>query len=782
MTRTIRAFVPVALALLLLCGSCRSTTDVSRREIAPATLLVIPAPAEARALDGSFMVTARTPISAPSDAQVEWTTRYFADLLVRTRGRSLPVVTAMKPAPGSIWFALDAGDRVSSDEGYELRVSPQGITVSARHPRGLLYGAVTLWQLLTADDSNEGPIRLAAMEIHDSPRFPWRGLMLDSARHFQSPQFIERFIDTMALHKLNVLHWHLTDDQAWRLEIKKYPRLAEAGGWRVPAGAAPRANIDPETGKSRMIGGIYTQDNVRRLVAYAAQRGITIVPEIDMPGHATAAIVAYPQLGTIADPPTGIPSDWGVYQNLYNVEESTFAFLEDVLGEVLTVFPSLYIHIGGDEAVKDQWKASPRIHARMLELGVESETELQSYFTRRMETFLSAHGRRLLGWDEILEGGIAPDATVMSWRGVDGAVIAARAGHDAVLSPDPIAYLDNRQSTSQHAPPGRGRVVPIETIYAFDPLPPQLSPEEHAHILGLQGDIWTEHIRTEERVELMAWPRGAAIAEIGWSSPERRDLRGFITRLVPQFRRYQALGIHNSDVPFRVNIDGTLDAATQRASVTLSNDSGLGEIRYTTNGTDPTPASPRYTAALDLPLSTPLAAAAFQEGRALTPPQRRVLDPQFFHRRNSHQLNLCTERLVLSLEDDAPIDGERAVFLTDIMNPCWIYPLVDLTNGATLQAAVGQLPFNYQIGDDAKKIELRPPSTPDGELEVFAPGCEGARIASLPLAPAVAQQGVTVLPEIALAPHGGPPQDLCFRFTQRELDPMWAVQWVEIRP
>lgn len=691
----------IALALLLF-TSCRTAP------VPPPAPSVIPAPAEWRALDGSFTVTSQTAISVPrDDPKVEWTARYFADLMTRTRELSLPVVTA--PATHAIAFALDAGDRVTSDEGYELRVTAEGITVSARDPRGLLYGAVTLWQLLTADGSRSGPVRLAAMEIRDAPRFAWRGLMLDSARHYQSPEFIERFIDTMAVHKLNTLHWHLTDDQAWRLEIKRYPKLADIGGRRVPAGAAFQANVEPETGKPRMFGGVYPQDRVRRLVAYAAERGITIVPEIDMPGHATAAIVAYPHLASTDQPPTAIPSDWGVYPNLYNVEESTFEFLVNVLVEVMELFPSRYIHIGGDEAVKDQWRASPRVQARMRELGIKNEAELQSWFVRRIEKFLSSHGRRLIGWDEILEGGIAPNATVMSWRGIDGAVAAARSGHDAVLSPWPTLYLDHRQSANQDYPPGRGRVVPVEEIYAFDPLPPGLTAEENKHILGVQGNVWTEHIRTDQRVEYMTWPRGAAVAEIGWSPRERRDWPGFRDRLESQLRRYEALRVRHAPLSFPANI-----------------------------GMQP-------------------------------------------HRRTSHELKLCSDKLVLSLEDDGPVDGDRAVFLIDIMNPCWIHPAVDLTAGATLQAAVGQLPFNFQIGDDVKKIELLPPATPEGELAVFAGGCEGPRIASLPLASAAARQDVTVLPPIALEPRAGGPQELCFRFTQREVDPMWAIQWIEIR-
>ncbi len=666
---------------------------------------VIPAPADVQALRGRFTVTAETAIVVTGDARVEWTARYFAGLLARTQGLSLPVVHA--PAAGAISFALDADRSDPSGEGYQLRITRRGILVTARDRRGLLYGAVTLWQLLTAGDGRSGPVRLEAMQIRDEPRFAWRGLLLDSARHYQSPEFIERFLDTMALHKLNILHWHLTDDQAWRLEIRKYPKLAEVGGWRVPAGAAPQPRI----------GGIYTQDVVRHLVAYAEERGITIVPEIDIPGHATTAIVAYPQLASTDQPPAAVPADWGVYRNLYNADESTFAFVEDVLEEVLALFPGTYIHVGGDEAVKDQWRASPGVQARMRALGIENEAKLQSYFVRRIEEYLSARGRRLIGWDEILEGGIAPKATVMSWRGIDGAVSAARSGHDAVLSPAPTLYLDNRQSLRQDAPPGRGRVVSIDQIYGFEPLPPQLTADEQKHILGLQGNLWTEHIRTEPRVEFMAWPRGAAVAEVGWSRRERREWRGFVTRLGPQARRYERPG--------------------------------------------------GRSAPLDLALPHPAAGAAY-----LTAGPGR----------SQHQPQLRSEKIALSLEDDGPIDGERAVYLIDVMNPCWIYTGADLSRGATLSAAVGQVPFNFQIGDDVKKIELLPPATPEGELQVFTTGCSGTPIASLPLAPAAKRTDVTVLPPVTLEPRAGAPQDLCFRFTQRGVDPMWAIRWIEVRP
>jgi hexosaminidase len=592
-------------------------------------------------------------------------------------------------------------------EAYALDVSPQRIVLSASDPRGLLYAAVTLWQLSTLGQASDTVV-VPAVKIVDSPRFAWRGLMLDSARHYQSPEFILRFIDWMALHKLNVLHWHLTDDQAWRLEIKKYPRLTSVGAWRVPAGAEPAADIDPATGRPRLYGGFYSQDTVRKIIAHALERNVTIVPEIDMPGHATAAVVAYPRLASVVPAPAAVPSDWGVYSNLYNVDESTFEFFENVLAEVVQLFPGKYVHIGGDEAVKDQWKASAHIQERMRELGVSDEEGLQRYFVERMGKFLTAHHRRLIGWDEILEGGIPRDATIMSWRGIDGALAAVAADHDAVLSPAPTLYFDNRQSASD-AQPGRGNEVSLEDVYKFDPMPASLAPDRRQHVLGLQANIWTEHIRTEERVEYMTFPRAAAVAEVGWTAADSLNWAGFLSRLPEQMRRYERVGIHPALAP---------QAVSQAANA----------------------------------------------------PGRE---------RSSYQLKSCTDKVVLSLEDDAPLEGKRATFLVDIMNPCWIYPAADLGGVQDVVAAVGQLPFNFQLGADIHAIKLNHPQTPSGELEVRIDGCDGERIAVLPLQPAVVNNAVTELPAAKIARRAGT-HDLCLKFTQRSLDPMWVLDWVRL--
>ncbi|HEY0341356.1 MAG TPA: beta-N-acetylhexosaminidase, partial [Steroidobacteraceae bacterium] len=497
---------------ILVCAVVAPTPGVGQMD-------VIPAPARAAFRAGHFTIRASTSIAVPGDADTVRIARYFAGLLEEGRGIRLKVVERSDNTlpPDAIVFRLERRQAGASPESYTIDVSPRRIVASAGDPRGLFYAAVTLWQLSTPGSFAAGAIDVPAQTINDSPRLAWRGLMLDSARHFQTPRFVMRFIDWMALHKLNVFHWHLTDDQGWRLEIKQYPRLTEIGAWRVPAGPAATADIDPATGRPRLYGGFYSQDDVRRIVAYAAERNITVVPEIDMPGHATAAIVAYPRLGVTEQPPRAVPSDWGIYSNLYNVDDGTFRFLQDVLDEVMALFPGKYLHIGGDEAVKDQWQASPRIQARMHELGVADEKALQSYFIQRIEKYLNAHGRQIIGWDEILEGGIAQNATVMSWRGLDGAIAAAGAGHDTVLSPWPTLYFDNRQGMGSNEPPGRGKVISLRDVYDFDPMPPGIAVNRRQHILGLQANIWTEHIRTEDRLAYMTFPRAAAVAEVGWS-------------------------------------------------------------------------------------------------------------------------------------------------------------------------------------------------------------------------------------------------------------------------
>ncbi len=386
-----------------------------RARFALALLAVIPAPREAVESPGAFELATGTEIRVEGGTEATQVAAQLMERLAAVPGIAAKLrVGGAAPTHHVVRLRLQPAAAIPP-EGYRLVVTPDAIDLEASDVAGLRYGTVTLWQL-AAGSAESGRADIPAVRIEDSPRFRWRGLMLDSARHYQSPEFIERYLDWMALHKFNVLHWHLTDDQAWRLEIRRYPRLTSVGAWRVPAGRAAQRDLDPATGKPRLYGGFYSQDTVRRIVRYAAERNITVVPEIEMPGHASATVAAYPELGAGAAA-EAVPADWGVYANLFNVEESTFAFLENVLREVLELFPGTYIHVGGDEAVKDQWRTSPRVQARMRELGIADEAALQSYFVQRVGRFLAANGRQLIGWDEILEGGLAPEAhgDVVAW-------------------------------------------------------------------------------------------------------------------------------------------------------------------------------------------------------------------------------------------------------------------------------------------------------------------------------------------------------------------------------
>lgn len=535
-----RVFASALIATILFALSACATSTKTLTSAPPLSL--IPSPAVVERTPGFFTLREGSQLVVHSqNAQAIGVARYFADLTQRTLGLHLDVRPLDGIQSDGIVFILDptflvSGDRL--DQGYELSVGERGVRLTARTPQGLFYGSVTLWQLL-ADSGAKAPLLVPQVAIKDYPRFAWRGVMLDSARHFQSPQFIKKFIDEIALHKLNTLQWHLTDDQGWRIEIKKYPRLTQIGAWRTPPGK--------QAGATNRYGGFYTQEEIADIVAYAAARYVTIVPEIEMPGHAQAAIAAYPQLGVTGTAPP-VSSDWGVHTYLYNVDESTFSFLEDVLAEVMTLFPSRYIHVGGDEAAKDQWQASAHVQQRMRELNIKDEAALQGYFTARIGRFLSSHGRKLVGWDEILEGGVPPDATVMSWRGAKGAIEAARGGHDVVIAPSPVTYFDHLQTSRTDEPPGRPDVVSLADVYAFDPIPSELDAAQAHHVLGAEGNLWSEYLTSPQRMEHAAFPRMAALAEGLWSPADRRNWNDFSARMPGQLARYRTLGVDFADV------------------------------------------------------------------------------------------------------------------------------------------------------------------------------------------------------------------------------------------
>jgi hexosaminidase len=735
----------------------------------PSTALsgVIPVPAETVPGVGSFEIGPATLVRVPpGDRGGEDAARYLVQLWTRTNHLTLPIivgdVAAASSSAHSIEFRRQNG---IGPEAYAIEITPQRITVSAGTAAGLFYGAVTLWQLFPAGaDSGQ----IAAQTIRDAPVYAWRGLMLDSARHFQSPAFIRSMIDWMAWHKLNTLHWHLTDDQGWRLQIRRYPRLTSVGAWRVdPSGAR--------------YGGFYTRDEVRDIVRFAAARHVQIVPEIEMPGHATAAIAAYPFLGASGrTPPSPVSAGWGVFAHLFNVEPRTFSFLEQVLAEVMELFPSGYVHIGGDEAVKDEWNSSPEVQARAHKLGIHDSDALQAYFTQTIARYLAAHGRRSVGWDEILRPGLKKDAIVMSWHGVSGAHAAALAGNDTVLAPWPTLYFDNRQSTLASEPPGRLRVVSLEDVYRFEPRDPTLNDDQRRHVLGIQANLWTEHIQTEQRLQWMALPRAAAVAEVAWSTADNRQWPDFLRRLVPMFARYKAFGLDYADSVFApaAHISGQGDGFSMALSNQIQHTVATpGEIRYTLDGAEPSALSALYETPLTVPMGTEIRAAAFDGAAQASRTWSQRLDTQAKIRRTSHDLEQCSDGVGLLLQPAAATSNPLAI---DIMNPCWMDRGVDLSNGPRILAAVVPLPFNFELGADLSKIRIGDARTAQGELEIHIDGCDAPALATLPL-PAAAQLGEPDALPAQRLPRLAGRHDLCLRFARPRLDPQWALDWIELR-
>ena len=747
------------------------TVGADARAATPAGAGLIPQPASLQSRAGSFPITPATQLVA-SDPRSRVVAEYFSALTARSHGVTLGVHDGGGAGTGTIHFRIDPRATGRSAESYTVEVGEKHVVVSAREPRGLFYGAVTLWQLLSLDDA--AALHLPAVHIKDTPRFAWRGLMLDSARHFQSVEEIKQLLDAMALHKLNTFHWHLTDDQGWRIEIKQYPRLTEIGGCRIPAGDAGKN----AQGQPKPYCGYYTQQQIRDVVAHAAMRLITVVPEIDVPGHAQAAVAAYPALG-VTGKQIPVLNEWGVNTTLFNVEESTFQFLENVLGEVIDLFPGRYVHVGGDEAVKDQWKASPRVQERMRELGVNNEAQMQSYLIKRLEKFLVANDRRLIGWDEILDGGLPPEATVMSWRGIEGGITAANLGHDVVMSPSSELYLDYLQTSSPNEPPGRPATIPLKQVYAFEPVPAALAADKRQHILGVQANVWTEHMRTFARVQHAVFPRIAALAETAWSPQEKKDWDGFLLRLPVQLQRYRMLGMPYATTPFEVIAATTGDRIAGTAAVALSNHLGYRDIRYTLDGSDPVATGSAYASPLQVKLPVELRAAVFVDGQALVPSNTWALDTSALLRRTDEALAMCTGALMLRLEDDGPIDGERAIFNADIFNPCWEWKAADLAGIASIQVRAGRMPYYFQLAHDESHRGFKPATATHGELQIRA-GCEGAVLASVPLPPAPDADGFVTL-DAPIAPTDST-RDLCVFFTGDTRPAMWVLDSVILQP
>lgn len=498
---------------------------------------------------GSFTFTGATVIT--TDAGSRALGAMLADYLFPATGFRLAVrSTAAFAGALGISIRLDSTLTSLGAEGYRLEAGPSGVAIRAARPAGAFYAIQTVRQLLPSAILRQARVRAAtwtipAVAIEDYPRFAWRGMHLDVARHFMPKEFVKKVVDLLALHKFNRLQLHLTDDQGWRIDIRQYPRLTQVGAWRRQTLIG---RPDPDSTKWRFDGqphgGFYTQDDIAELVAYAQARFVTLVPEIEMPGHSQAAIAAYPELGNRRDT---IPvwTAWGVDENILNPGDPTIQFEQYVLTEVMALFPGRWIHIGGDEAPKTQWKASPLAQTRIRELGLKDEDELQSYFTRRMDAFLTARGRTLIGWDEILQGGLAPNAVVMSWRGIEGGIAAARAGHDVVMAPGSHTYFDHYQSAdTANEPLAIGGFLPLDTVYAYEPIPAALTPEEARHVLGAQGQLWSEYIPDPKRAEYMGFPRACALAEVLWTPREQKDYADFRRRLAAHLERLAVLDVN----------------------------------------------------------------------------------------------------------------------------------------------------------------------------------------------------------------------------------------------
>lgn len=478
------------------------------------------------------------------------------------------------------------------------------LVLRATTVEGLFRGTRTVLQLAEQAARNPG---IACVRITDQPRFPWRGMHLDVCRHFFPVDFVKKYIDLLARYKMNTFHWHLTDDQGWRIEIKKYPKLTEVGAWRSGSQYGPYSQ---RTYDDKRYGGFYTQDQIREVVAYAKARHVTVVPEIEMPGHALAALASYPELGCTGGP-YEVQKGWGVFDDVFCPKEETFTFLQNVLTEVMDLFPGEYVHIGGDECPKTRWKTCPHCQALMKKEGLKDEHELQSYFIRRIDAFVTTKSRKIIGWDEILEGGLAPNAAVMSWRGTEGGTAAAQQQHDAVMCPGSHCYLDHYQGDPAHEPLAIGGFTTVQKAYSYEPVPDGLSAEEAKHILGTQGNVWTEYILTPEHVEYMAVPRMIALAEVGWSPKDQRDEGGFIRRLEQEFPALDALHVNYSKSLYNVEFKMSGSKKRGQVNVELTCAPGLGEMRFTTDGSEPTNSSPRYDYTIEQRSSTTIKAALF---------------------------------------------------------------------------------------------------------------------------------------------------------------------------
>jgi hexosaminidase len=548
---------------------------------------IVPRPASVKMLGGSFKLNTKTQIAA-SDDNGRRMASFLNDYLLKTYNFKLEYKETNAPRSKNVIVFTPVAAALYSPENkgsYSLKIDKNRIEIDG-FEEGKFYALQSLFQLLPNDF--KGKAKIPALEIQDNPRFKYRGMHLDVARHFFPVEFVKKYIDLMAQYKFNYFHWHLTDDQGWRIEIKKYPRLTEIGSKRKES--AKGRVLNPYVGDGVPVEGFYTQEQIKEVIAYAKARYITVIPEIELPGHSSAALAAYPNLGCRENYEYKVQTTWGIFKEVFCPKEETFQFFEDVFSEVIDLFPdSPYVHIGGDEVLKDFWKDSAFVQELKAKENLKDEHEVQSYFIRRIEKIINAKGKRIIGWDEILEGGLAPNATVMSWRGMKGGIEAAKSKHDVIMTPTDFAYLDYGQGDPRTEPLHIGGYVNLEKVYSFEPVPKELNEEEKKYILGGQGNVWTEYMQTPENVEYMVFPRLLALAEVLWSQSENRNFDDFQKRLSNHFARLDRQNV-NYRIPEPIGLQNAIVEDKKRDIVVI----GLNPINknwkifYTLDGSEPT--------------------------------------------------------------------------------------------------------------------------------------------------------------------------------------------------
>lgn len=572
-------------------------------------------------MDGNVLIA-----YTKNNALLERNARFLSDYIRQAIGFNVQT-KAVNPGEhplNSILLGLDPS--INNREGYVLTTTPKGISISGQTENGVFYGIQTLRKSIPADAPG-GTVLIPSGTIKDEPRFPYRGMHLDVSRHFFPLEFVKKYIDLLALHNMNTFHWHLTDDQGWRIEIKKYPELTEIGSQRS------RTVIGRNTQEydNTPYGGFYTQDEARELVKYAQERYITVIPEVDLPGHMLAALATYPELGCTGGPYEVCPR-WGIFEDVICIgNDKAMQFLEDVMAEIVEIFPSKYVHIGGDEAPRTQWKKCSKCQARIRKEGLKAdanhtaEDRLQSYCMMRIEKFLNSKGRQIIGWDEILEGDVAPNATIMSWRGMEGGIKAAQLGHDVIMTPTSYCYFDYYQTDdTQDEPLGIGGFVPLEKVYSLEPVPESLADEHKKHILGAQANLWTEYISSTDRIEFQILPRMAALSEVQWTQPEKKNYKDFTSRLPRLMQLYARDGLNYAKYVFDLKADFMPDADKKAVVVSLSTIDDA-PIYYTLDGAVPTAASTKYTAPIAITETADFRAVAIRpEGSS------KVVEKKFF--------------------------------------------------------------------------------------------------------------------------------------------------------